>query len=99
MYVLGYWHDPACLVARYPNPGTWETNGFPWCTCPHRRAPAYNCVSYPGDGPHYTPSPTGGCVWCGKTREQFRADAAADQARVIVELDRADGHPYPAGVN
>jgi len=38
MYVLGYWHDPVCLVARYPNPGKWETSGFPWCTCPDRHA-------------------------------------------------------------
>jgi len=32
--VLGWAHDPRCLVARYPNSGTWETSGFPWCTCP-----------------------------------------------------------------
>src|SRR5215813_3721883 len=34
--VLGHWHAAACLVARHPNPGTWETGGFPWCTCPER---------------------------------------------------------------
>lgn len=32
--VLGCAHHPMCLVARHPDPSTWETPGFPWCTCP-----------------------------------------------------------------
>jgi hypothetical protein len=37
-------------------------------------APAWNCVSYPGDGMHYTPGPDGRCVWCGMTRDQIAAE-------------------------
>jgi hypothetical protein len=40
-------------------------------------APAWNCVSYPGDGMHYTPGPNGRCVWCGKSRDQITAERAA----------------------
>jgi hypothetical protein len=38
-----------------------------------RTAPKWNCVDYPGDGPHYTPG-TDGCLWCGMTREQIAAE-------------------------
>ena len=31
--VLGHFHYPECLVARYPDPATWDGSGFPWCTC------------------------------------------------------------------
>lgn len=30
---VGAWHNEMCLVARFPDPGTWENGGFPWCTC------------------------------------------------------------------
>jgi hypothetical protein len=36
--------------------------------------PAWNCVSYPGQGMHYTPGPDGQCVWCGMTRDQIAAE-------------------------
>lgn len=38
-----------------------------------RSAPQWNCVSYPLDGPHYTPG-TGGCAWCGKSTEKIAAE-------------------------
>jgi hypothetical protein len=37
-----------------------------------RTAPAWNCVSHPGEGPHYASA--GDCVWCGMTREQIAAE-------------------------
>lgn len=43
-----------------------------------RTAPAWNCVDYPGDGPHYTPGNT--CQWCGCTRDQITAEYQASQA-------------------
>jgi hypothetical protein len=43
-----------------------------------RTAPHWNCVDYPGEGMHYTP-PGHGCVWCGKTLEQIRAERAAQE--------------------
>jgi hypothetical protein len=42
-----------------------------------RTAPEWNCVSYPGDGMHYTPGPDGRCAWCGMTRDQITAERAA----------------------
>jgi hypothetical protein len=39
-----------------------------------RTAPAWNCISHPGEGMHYTPGD--GCLWCGKTREQIAAEPA-----------------------
>ena len=38
-----------------------------------RTAPAWNCVDYPGDGPHYL-NRSGGCQWCGMTRDQINAE-------------------------
>ena len=38
-----------------------------------RTAPQWNCVDYPGDGPHYTPG-AGGCAWCGMTQKQIAAE-------------------------
>jgi hypothetical protein len=38
-----------------------------------RTAPAWNCVDYPGDGPHYTPGAVA-CAWCGATPGQIRAE-------------------------
>jgi hypothetical protein len=35
----GAWHNELCLVARHPDPATWDTSGFPWCTCAWRRRP------------------------------------------------------------
>jgi len=38
-----------------------------------RTAPAWNCVDYPGEGPHYL-NRSGSCQWCGMTRDQINAE-------------------------
>jgi len=38
-----------------------------------RTAPQWNCVDYPGDGPHYTPG-SGRCAWCGMTTAEIAAE-------------------------
>lgn len=40
-----------------------------------RTAPAYNCVTHPGRGPHYITETDQPCLWCGMTLEQRRAEA------------------------
>lgn len=54
-----------------------------------RTAPQWNCVDYPGDGMHLTPG-TDGCLWCGMTREQVRAEWRETSARW--EEERKAGH-------
>lgn len=38
VWVLGFPHYPGCLVARYPDPDTWDDSGFPWCGCRREEA-------------------------------------------------------------
>ena len=42
-----------------------------------RTAPQWNCVSYPLDGPHYTPGIGGDCAWCGKSAGKITAEYQA----------------------
>jgi hypothetical protein len=53
-----------------------------------RTAPAWTCITEPGEGPHYL-SGDGGCQWCGMTREAIRAERAARPA-VTADPDVAD---------
>jgi hypothetical protein len=45
-----------------------------------RTAPRWNCVSAPGEGPHYlSPGPVpprGDCQWCGATADEIRQQAS-----------------------
>lgn len=45
-----------------------------------RTAPRWNCVSAPGEGPHYLSAgpvpPRGDCQWCGATADEIRQQAS-----------------------
>lgn len=49
--VIGSAHHPLCLVARHPDPATWETPGFPWCTCPAEFRESFSCRAPEGEDP------------------------------------------------
>lgn len=69
----GCLHSPDATIRA---DGVWVKAGQMWSSghadCYQRRAlydqtaPAYNCVTYPGDGPHYLTADGNGCQWCGK---------------------------------
>jgi hypothetical protein len=44
----------------------------------NRTAPAFNCIDYPGRGPHLLPGKV--CVWCGLSAEEIAAADRPDDA-------------------